>query len=59
VKAKTAVAVRWCKYASGCAASVGGKPWKYSLVPRDEISESKRLADFCASGRRREETQWH
>lgn len=46
VKAKTAAAVRWCKYASDYAASVGGKPWKYILVPHDEITESKRLMDF-------------
>lgn len=46
VKAKAAAAVRWCKYASDHARSVGGKPWKYILVPHDEIAESKRLADF-------------
>ena len=28
------------------AANVGTKPWKYLLVPHDEINESKRLADF-------------
>lgn len=26
--------------------SVGGKPWRYLLLPHDEITESKRLADF-------------
>jgi type III restriction enzyme len=46
VKAKAAAAVRWCKYASEHAASVGGKPWQYILVPHDEVLESKRLADF-------------
>ena len=46
VQAKAAAAVRWCKYASDHAASVGTKPWKYLLVPHDEINESKRLADF-------------
>ena len=46
VKAKATAAVRWCKYASDHARSVGGKPWKYILVPHDEIAESKRLADF-------------
>ena len=45
-EAKAAAAVRWCKYASDHAASVGTKPWKYLLVPHDEINESKRLADF-------------
>ena len=46
VKAKAAAAVRWCKHASDHARSVGGKPWKYLLVPHDEIDESKRLTDF-------------
>ncbi|KIF11354.1 DEAD/DEAH box helicase family protein [Xanthomonas citri] len=46
VVAKAAAAVRWCKYASDHARNVGGKPWKYVLVPHDEIAESKRLSDF-------------
>ncbi|MDR3158086.1 MAG: DEAD/DEAH box helicase family protein [Zoogloeaceae bacterium] len=46
VKAKAAAAVRWRQYASDYARSVGGKPWQYILVPHDEVSESKRLADF-------------
>lgn len=46
VVAKAEAAVRWCKLASDYAASVGGKPWKYVLVPHDEIVESKRLTDF-------------
>lgn len=46
VVAKAEAAVRWCALASDYAASVGGKPWKYVLVPHDEIVESKRLTDF-------------
>lgn len=46
VLAKAAAAVRWCKWASEYARNVGDKPWKYILVPHDEIAESKRLADF-------------
>lgn len=46
VLAKAAAAVRWCKHASDHAKNVGGKPWKYILVPHDEIAESKRLTDF-------------
>ena len=46
VVAKAAAAVRWCEYASDHARSVGGKPWKYVLVPHDEVAESKRLAEF-------------
>jgi type III restriction enzyme len=46
VQAKAAAAATWCAHASDHAASVGSKPWKYLLVPHDEIVESKRLADF-------------
>ena len=46
VQAKAAAAMRWCKHASDYAAMVGNKPWKYLLVPHDEIVESKRLSDF-------------
>jgi type III restriction enzyme len=46
VVAKADAAVQWCKHASDYAQSVGGKPWKYLLVPHDGVSESKRLVDF-------------
>ncbi|AIV77159.1 type III restriction enzyme, res subunit [Burkholderia pseudomallei] len=46
VQAEAAAAARWCKHASDHAATVGTKPWKYLLVPHDEINESKRLSDF-------------
>lgn len=46
VQAKSAAAARWCKHASGYAKEVGSKPWKYLLVPHDEIVESKHLSDF-------------
>lgn len=46
VQAKAAAALRWCQHASNFTASVGGKPWKYLLVPHDEINESQRLIDF-------------
>lgn len=46
VQAKAAAATRWCKHASDHASSVGSKPWKYLLVPHDEVSESKRLVDY-------------
>jgi type III restriction enzyme len=46
VQAKAAAAVRWCQHASDYAATVGTKPWKYLLIPHDEINESKRLSDF-------------
>ncbi|MHB8211124.1 MAG: DEAD/DEAH box helicase family protein [Acidithiobacillus sp.] len=46
VRAKAAAAARWCEHASDHAAQVGGKPWKYLLIPHDEVAESKRLVDF-------------
>ena len=46
VQAKVAAAARWCKHASDHAATVGTKPWRYLLVPHDEIAESKRLSDY-------------
>lgn len=46
VKAKAAAAVQWCKHASAYAQSVGGKPWKYLLVPHDGVREDKRLLDY-------------
>jgi type III restriction enzyme len=46
VQAKAAAAVRWCKYASDHAATVGTKQWKYLLVPHDAINEATRLSDY-------------
>jgi len=46
VQAKAAAAARWCKHASNHAVSVGSKPWKYLLVPHDEINEANRLSQY-------------
>ena len=46
VQAKAGSAAIWCKNATDYAAGVGGKPWKYLLIPHDEITESKRLVDY-------------
>ena len=46
VQAKAAAAARWCQHASDHAVTVGTKPWRYLLVPHDEIAESKRITDF-------------
>lgn len=40
VLAKRDAAVKWCKHASDHAASYGGKPWQYVLIPHDAISEN-------------------
>jgi type III restriction enzyme len=50
VQAKAAAAARWCEHASDYAAAVHTKPWKYLLVPHDEVEESKRLVDFRRFG---------
>ena len=46
VQAKAAAAARWCRHASEHSQTVGGKPWRYLLVPHDDIAESARLTDF-------------
>ncbi len=46
VQAKAAAASRWCADASRYAQEVASRPWKYLLVPHDEIVESRRLMDF-------------
>ena len=51
VQAKAAAAARWCQQASDYAASVGGKPWHYLLLPHDEITEALRLRDFLRFAR--------
>lgn len=53
VIAKKDAAVQWCQHASAHAASYGGKPWRYVIIPHDVIAENmtvKGLADkFPAS----------
>jgi type III restriction enzyme len=44
VLAKKDVAVKWCEQASAHAATCGGKPWKYALIPHDAIAENMTLA---------------
>jgi len=40
VLAKKETAVKWCANASSHALSNGGKPWRYLLIPHDEIAEN-------------------
>ena len=40
VLAKKESAVEWCRNASEHAASHGGKPWRYLLIPHDKIAEN-------------------
>ena len=46
VAAKASAAAQWCRHASDHAATVGGKPWVYMLLPHDEVKESSRLVDY-------------
>jgi type III restriction enzyme len=43
VKAKAAQATLWCKHATEYAMTVGGKPWKYLLIPHDAVAANVTL----------------
>jgi type III restriction enzyme len=44
---KKTVAVKWCKRASDHAKTYNGKPWKYVLIPHDEIAENMTLVGLA------------
>lgn len=52
VLAKKEAALRWCVNASNHALNNGGKPWRYLLIPHDEIAEKMTLeglfVKFCS-----------
>jgi type III restriction enzyme len=48
VLAKKAAAVKWCANASAHAQSYGGKPWRYLLIPHDEIAANITLDALAA-----------
>ena len=43
VLAKKDSALKWCAHASSYAAAHGGKPWRYVLIPHDEIAVNMTL----------------
>ena len=43
VLAKKEAAVKWCANASNHAHSYGGKPWRYVLIPHNEIATNMTL----------------
>lgn len=47
VLAKRDAGVKWCEHAAAYAQEHGGKPWKYLLIPHDEVAENKTLAGFA------------
>ena len=48
VVVKKEAAIKWCANASHHAASYGGKPWRYVLIPHDEIVENMTLDGLAA-----------
>jgi type III restriction enzyme len=48
VLAKRDSAVTYCSRASQHATATGGKPWKYLLIPHDEIAENMTLAGLAS-----------
>lgn len=47
--AKQASALKWCaNNATDHTSSYGGKPWRYLLIPHDEIAENNTLAGLAA-----------
>ena len=47
VLAKKTAAEEWCRHASAHAATYGGKPWRYVLVPHDIVTSNMTL-EFLA-----------
>jgi type III restriction enzyme len=47
VLAKKSAALEWCRHATNYAASTGGKPWKYALIPHDAIADNITLAGLA------------
>jgi len=48
VLSKRSAAVTYCIHASKHTAESGGKPWKYLLIPHDEIAENMTLAGLAS-----------
>jgi type III restriction enzyme len=46
VKAKAEQATLWCKHASDHARKVGGKPWRYLLIPHDAVAANVTLENL-------------
>jgi type III restriction enzyme len=46
VVAKAAAGAVWCQNASDHALAVGAKPWKYLLIPHEQVTEDKGMQDY-------------
>ena len=40
VQEKAQAALKYCKYATEYTAEYGGKPWKYALIPHDQVTKT-------------------
>ena len=49
VAAKRQAAEEWCVNASAHAATYGGKPWRYALVPHDVVADNMSLARLVSA----------
>ena len=49
VLAKRDAAVKWCAHASDHSATCGGKPWRYLLIPHDEIADNMTIEGLASS----------
>ena len=50
VQAKAEKARLWCQHASAYTKQNGGKPWKYLLIPHDEVTHSATLSSLMLKG---------
>lgn len=48
VNTKADAGALWCRHASEHALKIGAKPWTYLLIPHDQVTEDKRLADYLS-----------
>ncbi|HEX40883.1 MAG TPA: type III restriction endonuclease subunit R, partial [Phycisphaerales bacterium] len=48
VLAKADAAATWCKYATDHAEKSGGKPWRYLLIPHDQVQDQMTLGGLAA-----------
>ncbi len=49
VIAKRNAAVEWCAHATHYAESIGGRPWKYLLVPHDAVNTNMTLEGLASA----------
>lgn len=40
-------AITWCNHATNHAKTYNGKPWRYLLIPHDEIAENNTIDGLC------------